>query len=129
MILQIGALTESGWAAMVPLWQAFGWNPENSESVEQWYQSSDEAAGETTLLIHCRPEINIARLLEQRRSPEEALETWQVQAGAMLRFFKANRHSATLIDAQCLSDTADAVEQLCQHLELDLPEYPQTQLG
>lgn len=121
MTLQIGAITESGWFQLLPLWAAMGWNSENKDEVEHWYVVSDGSRDATTLLIHARAEVVIARLIQQGMLPTQALKHWQQQAEAMLSYFKANRRTTRLIDRECLHINSEEVDALCDDLSIMAP--------
>lgn len=127
MTLHVGALTHSGWAVLTPLLKALGWSSDGKEQVEQWYLSADTRAEGNVLLIHCRAERVLGRMLQRGMKPRQAIAQWQQQAEAMLAFFKANRRIARMVDAQCLRSNPAAVATLCETLGVAVPENTLTE--
>lgn len=122
MLLKLAATPNSYWQDIVALLESTGWQPVYGSDTEIWYQTGLEVPDESNryLLLHCRPEIAVARATTAGFAPGEALNQWLIAAHAMVSFFKQNRSQAVMVDlAHLQAEPATMLRAISEHLQLD----------
>jgi hypothetical protein len=98
MPLTLAVAPETPWRNLSPLLQHLGWQQQAPHTPSQLTPDTGPC-----LLLHVRPELAIAHMLDQGYSPEQALSEWQGAAQQLLDFYKHNRHQAVMADANAVA--------------------------
>lgn len=118
MSLIVGATPFSQWERLEPFFQQLGWNARPVS--EQALAGAIASSSTPCLLLHTRPELAVARALEQGQAPGEALEQWQNAAQVLLNVLRANRSRCLMLE---VNSALAAPEQLLTWLESNRPGF------
>lgn len=118
MSLIVGATPFSQWERLEPFFQQLGWGAQSL--AEPALSSTIAASSSPCLLLHTRPEVAVARALEQGQAPWEALEQWQNTAQTLLAVLRANRSRCLMVE---VNSAIEAPERLLDWLKNNRPSF------
>lgn len=134
MTLIIGATPHTQWQTLTPLLGGLGWSEDQTHEPESWYRTAQAPAGASEdtcyLLLHSRPELALARAMDEGKDPAAAFDEWLLSARQMLMFYKNNRRNAALVDVVGAVEYPKAfVKTLSAHLGLITQNLASTALS
>ena len=120
MPLTVSATPYSQWEPLEPLLEQLGWTKGSTAQLADMATNSGELVTGPYLLLHTRPELALARAMEEGEDPETALNQWRAGAEQLLAFYKRNNRQAALVE---VSGACERPQALIEWLTNNHPAF------